>query len=194
MAKLHSTKRVDLSCAVTLAGRNAKSLTMPILYLTSSLFAHSFHMSTCQIIVTGRRRSGGPRYASGPREERKNDTASSNPWRIFRASQKAPKRTRALVSGRTGDNPRLWRMHYRWMQQYLPRKPGAPPSGIRPCATRPRLPDVLFWDSKNVCKFVRWDGIQKLPGSHITFVSNNAYENTQSLGECFERNARDVRT
>merc|ERR1711971_1209891 len=32
-----------------------------------------------------------------------------------------------------------------------------------------------------------------LPGSHVTFVSNNAYENTaESLGECFERNAEGM--
>merc|ERR1719223_1450024 len=32
-----------------------------------------------------------------------------------------------------------------------------------------------------------------MPGSHVTFVSNNAYENTpESLGECFERNAEGM--
>jgi len=32
-----------------------------------------------------------------------------------------------------------------------------------------------------------------VPGSHVTFVTNNTYENTpESLGECFERNAEGM--
>merc|ERR1711971_1139820 len=45
--------------------------------------------------------------------------------------------------------------------------------------------------NKNVCKYVRKtrEFAETVPGSHVTFVSNNAYENTpESLGECFERN------
>mmetsp|Transcript_17935 Transcript_17935/g.36133 ORF Transcript_17935/g.36133 Transcript_17935/m.36133 type:complete len:233 (-) Transcript_17935:223-921(-) len=49
---------------------------------------------------------------------------------------------------------------------------------------------VLMGYNKNVCKFVRKAReYQAANGGHITFVSNNAYENTpESLGECFERN------
>lgn len=50
---------------------------------------------------------------------------------------------------------------------------------------------VFMGYNKNVCKFVRnaREFAAKTPGSHVTFVSNNTYENNAaSLGECFERN------
>lgn len=45
-----------------------------------------------------------------------------------------------------------------------------------------------------MCKFVKKArDYQAENGGHITFVSNNAYENTpESLGECFERNAEGM--
>merc|ERR1739844_600803 len=46
-----------------------------------------------------------------------------------------------------------------------------------------------------VCKYVSKtrDYAASVEGSHVTFVSNNAYENTaESLGECFERNAEGM--
>jgi predicted dehydrogenase len=46
-----------------------------------------------------------------------------------------------------------------------------------------------------VCKYVSKarDFASSNEGSHITFVSNNAYENTpESLGECFERNSEGM--
>jgi predicted dehydrogenase len=49
--------------------------------------------------------------------------------------------------------------------------------------------------TQNVCKYVRKtrEYAATIPGSHVTFVSNNAYENTPaSLGECFERNAEGM--
>jgi predicted dehydrogenase len=55
--------------------------------------------------------------------------------------------------------------------------------------------EVLMGYNKNVCKYVRKtrEFAATLPGSHVTFVSNNAYENTaESLGECFERNAEGM--
>jgi hypothetical protein len=54
---------------------------------------------------------------------------------------------------------------------------------------------VLMGYNKNVCKFVSKgrDFQAANPGSHITFASNNAYENTpESLGECFERNSEGM--
>ncbi|EJK70247.1 hypothetical protein THAOC_08409 [Thalassiosira oceanica] len=48
---------------------------------------------------------------------------------------------------------------------------------------------------QNVCKYVRKtrEFAETVPNSHVTFVSNNAYENTpESLGECFERNAEGM--
>ena len=50
---------------------------------------------------------------------------------------------------------------------------------------------VFMGYNKNVCKFVRKarEFAADTEGSHVTFVSNNTYENTpESLGECFERN------
>ena len=55
--------------------------------------------------------------------------------------------------------------------------------------------EVLMGYNKNVCKYVRKtrEFAETVPGSHVTFVSNNAYENTpESLGECFERNAEGM--
>jgi predicted dehydrogenase len=48
--------------------------------------------------------------------------------------------------------------------------------------------------NKNVCKFVtKAREYQAANGGHITFVSNNSYENTaESLGECFERNSEGM--
>jgi predicted dehydrogenase len=54
---------------------------------------------------------------------------------------------------------------------------------------------VLMGYNKNVCKYIRKtrEFAATVPGSHVTFVSNNAYENTpESLGECFERNAEGM--
>ena len=48
---------------------------------------------------------------------------------------------------------------------------------------------------QNVCKYVRKarEFAAANKGSHVTFVSNNTYENTaSSLGECFERNAEGM--
>ena len=54
---------------------------------------------------------------------------------------------------------------------------------------------VLMGYNKNVCKFVRKarEFAASVEGSHVTFVSNNTYENTpESLGECFERNCEGM--
>lgn len=55
--------------------------------------------------------------------------------------------------------------------------------------------EVLMGYNKNVAKYVRKtrEFAATVPGSHVTFVTNNAYENTpESLGECFERNAEGM--
>merc|ERR1712226_535833 len=49
--------------------------------------------------------------------------------------------------------------------------------------------------NKNVCKYVSKvrAHAETVENSHVTFVSNNTYENTaESLGECFERNAEGM--
>eukprot|EP00550_Attheya_septentrionalis_P006766 CAMPEP_0198295256 /NCGR_PEP_ID=MMETSP1449-20131203/26743_1 /TAXON_ID=420275 /ORGANISM="Attheya septentrionalis, Strain CCMP2084" /LENGTH=398 /DNA_ID=CAMNT_0043995501 /DNA_START=44 /DNA_END=1240 /DNA_ORIENTATION=- len=109
----------------------------------------------------------------------------------------APRLT--LISGRTGDNPKLLTESIANGAKciYL-EKPGAPT-----VAELQQMKDeaeaagveVLMGYNKNVCKYVRKtrEFASTIPGSHVTFVSNNAYENTpESLGECFERNAEGM--
>ncbi|KAL7547424.1 hypothetical protein ACHAWF_010726 [Thalassiosira exigua] len=111
-----------------------------------------------------------------------------------------PKQPRvALISGRTADNPRLLGecIEAGCKCIYL-EKPGAPTvkelQGMKDEAEKAGI-EVLMGYNKNVCKYVRKtrEFAETVPGSHVTFVSNNAYENTpESLGECFERNAEGM--
>jgi predicted dehydrogenase len=100
-----------------------------------------------------------------------------------------------LISGRTADNPRLLTecIAGKCATIYL-EKPGAPT-----VAELEKMRDeakaagvtVLMGYNKNVCNYVSkaQEYAAANEGSHVTFVSNNAYENTPaSLGECFERN------
>jgi predicted dehydrogenase len=105
----------------------------------------------------------------------------------------------ALISGRTADNPRLLSESITHGSKciYL-EKPGAPTvaelEAMQKEAEKAGV-EVLMGYNKNVCKYVRKtrEFAAKNPGSHVTFVSNNAYENTpESLGECFERNAEGM--
>ena len=105
----------------------------------------------------------------------------------------------ALISGRTGDNPRLLTecIKHGSTTIYL-EKPGAPTvvelEQMKAEAEAANV-EVLMGYNKNVCKYVRKtrEFAETIPGSHVTFVSNNAYENTaESLGECFERNAEGM--
>jgi len=101
----------------------------------------------------------------------------------------------ALISGRTADNPRLLKeaIDAAGCSVIYLEKPGAPTvqelADMRDYAKSKGV-TVLMGYNKNVCKFVRMAReYQDEHGGHITFVSNNAYENTpESLGECFERN------
>jgi len=105
----------------------------------------------------------------------------------------------ALISGRTADNPRLLSESIKHGSKciYL-EKPGAPTvtelEAMKKEADDASV-EVLMGYNKNVCKYVRKtrEFAESVPGSHVTFVSNNAYENTpESLGECFERNAEGM--
>jgi predicted dehydrogenase len=105
----------------------------------------------------------------------------------------------ALISGRTADNPRLLEESIKAGCKciYL-EKPGAPTVAelqkMKEDAEAAGV-EVLMGYNKNVCKYVRKtrEYAETVPGSHVTFVSNNAYENTpESLGECFERNAEGM--
>jgi predicted dehydrogenase len=105
----------------------------------------------------------------------------------------------ALISGRTADNPRLLNeaIAHGAKCVYL-EKPGAPTVAELEQMQKDAAAggvEVLMGYNKNVCKYVRntREFAATLPGSHVTFVSNNAYENTpESLGECFERNAEGM--
>jgi predicted dehydrogenase len=105
----------------------------------------------------------------------------------------------ALISGRTADNPKLLTesIAHGCKCIYL-EKPGAPTVAeleqMKKEADAAGV-EVLMGYNKNVCKYVRKtrEFAATLPGSQVTFVSNNAYENTaESLGECFERNAEGM--
>eukprot|EP00540_Astrosyne_radiata_P013482 CAMPEP_0116830098 /NCGR_PEP_ID=MMETSP0418-20121206/4577_1 /TAXON_ID=1158023 /ORGANISM="Astrosyne radiata, Strain 13vi08-1A" /LENGTH=392 /DNA_ID=CAMNT_0004459169 /DNA_START=8 /DNA_END=1187 /DNA_ORIENTATION=+ len=105
----------------------------------------------------------------------------------------------ALISGRTADNPRLLSESIAGGSKciYL-EKPGAPTvaelEAMKDEAEAAGV-EVLMGYNKNVCKYVAKtrEFATSAPGSHVTFVSNNAYENTpESLGECFERNAEGM--
>lgn len=112
----------------------------------------------------------------------------------------APKANRlALISGRTADNPRLLQeaINANCSFIYL-EKPGAPTvaelQGMKEAAAKAGV-TVKMGYNKNVCKYVRnaREYAAKNPGTHVTFVSNNTYENTpESLGECFERNCEGM--
>jgi predicted dehydrogenase len=105
----------------------------------------------------------------------------------------------ALISGRTGDNPHLLTECIAKGSKciYL-EKPGAPTvkelQQMKDEADAAGV-EVLMGYNKNVCKYVRKarEFAETVDGSHVTFVSNNAYEATAaSLGECFERNAEGM--
>lgn len=101
----------------------------------------------------------------------------------------------ALISGRTGDNPKLLTecIEGKISTIYL-EKPGAPTvADLKKMKEEAAAAGVtvLMGYNKNVCKYVSKarDYAAANEGSHVTFVSNNAYENSPaSLGECFERN------
>lgn len=105
----------------------------------------------------------------------------------------------ALISGRTADNPRLLSqaIAHGCKCVYL-EKPGAPTvKELEAMAEESKKAgvEVLMGYNKNVAKYVRKarEFAATVPGSHVTFVTNNAYENTpESLGECFERNSEGM--
>ena len=77
-------------------------------------------------------------------------------------------------------------------------QPGAPTvaelESMKSAAAQAKV-SVLMGYNKNVCKYVSKvrEYASGNPGGHVTFVSNNAYEDTpESLGECFERNSEGM--
>jgi len=128
------------------------------------------------------------------------ETKYGTKFALSMADLPAPEAPRlALISGRTADNPKLLTdcIANGCKVIYL-EKPGAP-TVTELEAMKKEAEDanvgVLMGYNKNVCKYVRKtrEHAETVPDSHVTFVSNNAYENTaESLGECFERNAEGM--
>jgi len=119
------------------------------------------------------------------------------PCNNFHKKKSSPRLT--LLSGRTADNPKLFEEAIKAGSQaiYL-EKPGAPSVKelqlMKEQAQKSNV-KVFMGYNKNVSKYVRktLEFAKGLPNSKVTFVSNNAYRNTQeSLGECFERNCEGM--
>jgi predicted dehydrogenase len=139
--------------------------------------------------------AGGPEFAEFQKESEDNEGIQ-----FFKSVADLPavaegKKRLALISGRTADNPRLLgECTANGCTTIYLEKPGAPTvaelSAMKDEAKAAGV-TVLMGYNKNVCKYVSKarDYASANDGSHVTFVSNNAYENTpESLGECFERN------
>jgi len=145
----------------------------------------------------GKEGPGGPEFADW---EKETEAAYGTKFATSLADLPPPENPRvALISGRTADNPRLLTESIaNGCKTIYLEKPGAPTvaelAAMRDEASAAGV-DVLMGYNKNVCKYVRKtrEFAATMPGSHVTFVSNNAYENTpESLGECFERNAEGM--
>jgi predicted dehydrogenase len=138
---------------------------------------------------------GGPEFV-----EFQAEAQEKHGVQFFKSVQDLPpiaagKKRLALISGRTGDNPKLLTecIEGKISTIYL-EKPGAPTvADLKKMKEEAAAAGVtvLMGYNKNVCKYVSKarDYAAANEGSHVTFVSNNAYENSPaSLGECFERN------
>ncbi|KAL1503620.1 hypothetical protein AB1Y20_012097 [Prymnesium parvum] len=105
--------------------------------------------------------------------------------------------TLALISGRTADNPRLLKeVIAAGVTHIYLEKPGAPSVAeleeMMEYAKSKGVP-VYMGYNKNVTPYVlkALEAQQKIPGSAIEFIHNNAYK-VEELGECFERNAEGM--
>jgi predicted dehydrogenase len=155
----------------------------------------SFHTSPPLLnTTTGATGPGGPEFAAFAKEA--GDKHGVECYTSLADLPALPAGTKrlALISGRTADNPKFLTqcIEAGCTSIYL-EKPGAPTvaelAAMRDQASTAGV-NVLMGYNKNVCKFVREArAYETAHGGHVTFVSNNAYENTPaSLGECFERN------
>jgi len=147
----------------------------------------------------GAKGPGGPEFAEF---QKKSEESSGIKFVLSVKDIPAPEegvKRMALISGRTADNPRLQAeciangCHTVYLE-----KPGAPTvtelEAMRKAANDAGV-SVLMGYNKNVCKYVSKvrSHAETVPDSHVTFVSNNTYENNAgSLGECFERNAEGM--
>jgi len=162
------------------------------------------HAKLCHVVEpwflgAGASGPGGPEFAKFAEE-----TATSHGVQFHKSLADLPAipdgiKRLALISGRTADNPRLLKESIAagCATIYL-EKPGAPT--VAELETMQKAASdagvaVLMGYNKNVCKFVTKtrEYAAENPEGHVTFVSNNTYENTpESLGECFERNCEGM--
>ncbi|CAJ1955155.1 unnamed protein product [Cylindrotheca closterium] len=190
----------DKQCEVVLVGCGAPMRGMGWYHAVQMLKNKCPSAKLCFIVEpwfmgAGASGPGGPEFAVFQKEAEEKDGVQ-----FFNSVKDLPpiadgKKRLALISGRTADNPRLLTecIEGKISTIYL-EKPGAPTvtelSKMRDEANAAGVA-VLMGYNKNVCKYVSKarEFAAAHEGSHITFVSNNAYENTpESLGECFERN------
>jgi len=190
-------------CEVVLVGCGAPGRGMGWYHAEQMLKGKCPHAKLCFIVEPwflgpGAEGPGGPEF-----KEYKTKTEADHGVQFFTSLADLPpvadgKKRLALISGRTADNPRLLgeAIEAGCTTIYL-EKPGAPTVAelekMRDTAKEKGV-TVLMGYNKNVCKFVRKAReYANKHGGHVTFVSNNSYENTpESLGECFERNAEGM--
>jgi len=190
----------DKQCEVVLVGCGAPMRGMGWYHAVQMIKGKCPSAKLCYVVEPwfmgpGASGPGGPEFAEFQKEAEESDGIQ-----FFTSMADLPavadgKNRLALISGRTADNPRLQGecIANGCSTIYL-EKPGAPTvtelSAMRDEAKAAGV-TVLMGYNKNVCKYVSKarDYAAANEGSHVTFVSNNAYENTPaSLGECFERN------
>ena len=149
--------------------------------------------------ITGAAGPGGPEFGEFAKQaEADHGVAFHKSLADLPAVAEGVKRL-ALISGRTGDNPRLMSESIAagCTTIYL-EKPGAPTVAELEAMKKEgadKNVTVLMGYNKNVCKYVSKtrEFASTVDDGHVTFVSNNTYEPTaESLGECFERNAEGM--
>jgi predicted dehydrogenase len=193
----------DKECEVVLVGCGAPNRGMGWYHAVQMIKGKCPSAKLCFIVEPwfmgpGAEGPGGPEFKAFQEE-----VSAKEGIQFFTALADLPpvaegKKRLALISGRTADNPKFLPQCIKagCSVIYL-EKPGAPTvkelQEMKAEADKAGV-SVLMGYNKNVCKFVnRALEYAKENGGHVTFVSNNAYENTpESLGECFERNAEGM--
>lgn len=194
----------DKQCEVVLVGCGCPKRGMGWYHAVQLLKGKCPSAKLCYIVEpwfmgAGASGPGGPEFTEFQKETEEKDGVQ-----FFKSLSDLPgvadgKKRLALVSGRTADNPRLLGECIKagCTTIYL-EKPGAPTvaelASMKDEAKAAGV-SVLMGYNKNVSKYVSKarEFAAANEGSLVTFVSNNAYENTpESLGECFERNAEGM--
>jgi len=194
----------DKQCEVVLVGCGAPKRGMGWYHAVQMIKNKCPSAKMCYVVEPWFMGPGGSGPGGSDFAEFQKESEDSEGIQFFKSVSDLPavaegKKRLALISGRTADNPRLLGecISNGCTTVYL-EKPGAPTvaelSAMKDEAKTAGV-TVLMGYNKNVCKYVSKarDYAAANDGSHVTFVSNNAYENTpESLGECFERNSEGM--